>query len=455
MKRNAIEYLIEWKQRKTRKPLVLRGARQVGKSYLVRMLAENEFDNLCEINFEKTSGIEEVFYSNNPKEIVANLNTRPDINIIPGKTLLFLDEIQNAPKVLATLRYFYELMPELHIISAGSLLEFALENISFSLPVGRIEYMYLGPMTFEEFLLANNRESLLEYLNNYSLSTEIPSLIHNDLLKEYKTFCLTGGMPESVQNFIDSGSYEECSRSTENILTTYRDDFSKYGKNTNYQRLETVFTKIPFLVGKNFKYTLIDPDERSRDLKQSMHLLENARILTRILHSDANGLPIGAESHDRRFKIIILDVGLLVKACGLRASELLDINDIILINSGAVCEQFIGQHLLYSQCYYETPELYYWSRQQKASNSEIDYLINYGTKIIPVEVKAGKSGTLKSLHYFIEAKKYDFALRFNSDKPSIIETKTVTIHKKHVPFRLLSLPFYLVSQYKRLLKENL
>jgi predicted AAA+ superfamily ATPase len=455
MHRYALNTLRDWADQPNRKPLILRGARQVGKSFLVRMLANDSFDSLAEVNFEQTPELAELFESKQPQRIVSLLETQLNQPIRQGKTLLFLDEIQATPQVIPSLRYFYEQMPGLHVIAAGSLLEFTLDEHVFSMPVGRIEYMHLGPMCFEEFLLALNKQSLRDFIQSCSLSEAIPKTIHNTLMLLVKDYCLVGGMPESIQRFAATQSYLESEKATSSILSTYHDDFSKYGTRVNHQRIKKVFTTIPRLVGSKLKYTQIDREEKSRDLKQALHKLEQARVIYRVQHSHANGVPLGAEANEKHFKTLFLDVGLLCRSCGLTMANLRTTQDLMLINSGAVCEQYVGQHLLYSGQYYDSPELYYWLRQQGSSNAEVDYVIQSGTHIIPVEVKAGKTGSLKSLHLFLSEKKRHFGLRFNADSPSLVNAKTSVAGRSPHPFQLLSLPLYLISQTKRLCQSVL
>lgn len=453
MYRYALENLKEWAKRDVHKPLILRGARQVGKSFLARMLANEAFETLAEINFEQMPDAAELFKSKQPERIIPLLELKLNLSIVPGKTLLFLDEIQAAPEVIASLRYFYEQIPHLHIIAAGSLLEFVLENHQFSMPVGRIEYMHLGPMTFEEFLLAMSKPKLLEFIQNYSFKTEIPDTIHNELLRYIKDFFVVGGMPEAVKEYSKTKSYLESQRVLSSILATYRNDFSKYGHHVNNQRIEKVFSKVPNLVGSKFRYSQIDREEKSRDIKHAIHLLECARIVYKVLHSDANGLPLGAEENERYFKIVFLDVGLLCRGCGLTMEDLQTSDDFMMINSGAVCEQFVAQHLLYSGKYYEDPQLFCWLRQYGSSSAEVDYLFPQGSCIIPVEAKAGKSGKLKSLQVFVSEKHCKFALRFYTGVPLINSVKTSVAGLEQVDFKLMSLPLYLIGQTKRLCRE--
>ena len=262
MYRFALKSLKEWAKRDVHKPLILRGARQVGKSFLIRMLANEVFETLAEINFEQMPDVAQLFTSKQPERIIPLLELKLGLSIVPGKTLLFLDEIQAAPEVFASLRYFFEQIPQLHIIAAGSLLEFVLEDHQFSMPVGRIEYMHLGPMTFEEFLLAMGKPKLMEFIQNFSFQTEIPETIHNELIRYVKDFFVIGGMPEAVGEYSKTKSYLESQRVLSSILSTYRNDFNKYGHRVNNQRIEKVFSKVPNLVGNKFKYSQIDREEK-------------------------------------------------------------------------------------------------------------------------------------------------------------------------------------------------
>jgi predicted AAA+ superfamily ATPase len=454
MYRTALEYLGEWTKRISRKPLIIRGTRQVGKSYLVRMLAESLFDNLLEINLETDTSVSELFASKNPTKIVNLLEAKYGRTIVPGKTLLFLDEVQTAPELFASLRYFFEKMPDLHVITAGSLLDFMLDEHDFSMPVGRIEYLHLGPMTFDEFLIAARRKNLLDMVRNFNFSAEIPLPIHQELISLFRQYSLVGGMPAAVEAFLDSKSFLETAAVQQSILSTYRDDFTKYGKKVDRRRIDKVFNKVPMLVGSKFMYTRIDKEERARDLGRAFDLLCLARVIHRVSHSSANGIPLGAEASDKIFKVLFMDVGLMCRALGLHLADIEAVDDLMLVNQGALCEQFIGQHLLYSGEPFEEPSLHCWIRQKSQSNAEVDYLIALGDKIIPVEVKAGKTGTLKSLHVFLDRKKRNFAVRFNSDLPSLLAAETSVVGQEKRPFHLMSLPLYMVSQTKRLCREH-
>lgn len=452
MNRSAINYLLSWRDSPRRKPLVMRGARQVGKSHLAASFAERYLDGAVTIDFEQTPEAAALFSDKRPEKIISRLELFAGRQIVPGRTLLFLDEIQASPEVLASLRYFYEQIPSLHVMAAGSLLEFVLREHSFSMPVGRIEYLNLGPLTFEEYLAASGRSGLAVFLTEYSLGDELPPVIHGRLMEALREFLVVGGMPEAARAFIDTGSYIECDKIKQAILSTYRDDFAKYGGRGDIPRLRQVFQKLPRLVGGKFIYSHVDREARARDIGGALNLLFLARVAGKVRRSAANDVPLAAEADDRKFKVLFLDVGLMCRACGLGLLDF-ELDDVVLVNSGAVCEQFIGQHLFHAGHLFEEPELYYWSREKRQSSAEIDYLLSMGREIIPVEVKAGKTGRLKSLHIFLEEKVRRLGLRFNAGYPSLLDDTAVLSSGQRMDYRLLSLPMYMVGQTGRLLKS--
>lgn len=453
MYRTALTDLEKWKNQKNRKPLVLRGARQVGKTWLVREFAKSHFDHLVEINFDQTPEKAKLFVKGNVDRCLQLLETDYDCTIDPDRTLLFFDEIQAVPEMLPYLRYFYENRPDIFVIAAGSLLEFLLSDHDFSMPVGRIEYFHLGPMTIEEFLPALEQQRLAEFLSSIHVGDCIPESIHQNLLHFLMLFWVVGGMPAAVKAYRDSGSFQHAAKEHEIILQTYEDDFSKYRKRIYPQRIRKVFHRIPAVIGKKLKYVNLDPEERSKDLADTIDLLEQARIVYRVHHSAGNGIPLGAEAKAKDFKPLFLDTGLMARALGLKLSTLQVSDDITLVNNGAVAEQFIGQHLLYQYLSYEKPELYYWNREKKSSSAEVDYLVSIDNQVVPVEVKAGASGSLKSLQVFLKEKKSPVALRFNAMPPVSDKLKVKLDGTLSHTYCFLSLPLYLVCQAKRLLKE--
>jgi len=448
--RHILNHLVAWGKEPVRKPLVLRGARQVGKSTIVRMLAQKLQLDLVEVNLERDRDYASLFKTGDPKTTLQLLSLKLNKPIHPSKSLLFLDEIQTAPEILALLRYFYEDIPGLHIVCAGSLLEFALQEVSFSMPVGRIEYIYLGPMTFSEFLVALDQQGLAEYLKNFHYQQTIPEAIHNQFMHFTKLYHIVGGMPEAISKFAVTQDFIQVERTKHSILETYQDDFTKYSTPHQENRLREVFNKISLLIGKKLKYSEINNHVKSTVIANTLEKLTLARIIYLIRHTAANGIPLGAEINSKIMKPLFLDIGLLVTQCGIGLLNITNIEDLTLINNGAMAEQFIGQHLLYLPPYYKKPELYYWHREKKSSQAEVDYVLSVGQHIIPIEVKAGKTGRLRSLQLFGHEKNPALSVRFNCDAPSFLNAST-----DERSFDLLSLPLYLVEELQRLVQLKL
>ena len=454
MKRDAIEYLLAWRDRVDRKPLVIRGARQVGKTFLVRELAQCAFDDLVEVDFENEGDVAGYFTKAKVDATIKLLEAHYGRKIRPGRTLLFLDEVQAAPEVFARLRYFHEQMPELHVIATGSLLEFVLEDHDFSMPVGRIEYMHLGPLKFNEFLRAVGDQALVDLMKAYTPGDDFPVGIHRRLVDRLREFLVVGGMPESVRTFIAAGDHLATDRAKQGILQTFADDFAKYGEKVNRRHLLTAFQAIPRLIGKKLKYVNISRDIRAADLDRALHMLELARLCHRVEHSAAHGMPLGAEANPKVFKPISLDIGLVLSALGLNAVDL-EAVDLMLVNAGAVCEQFVGQHLLYRQQIYRQPELHYWVREQPSSSAEVDYVIGLGTHVLPIEVKAGTTGTLRSLHQYMTTHACPIAVRLNMDLPSLVQAEGLLPTGQTYSYPLLSLPVYMVEQLEAIALNGL
>ncbi len=368
-------------------------------------------------------------------------------------SILFLDEIQATPFALQALRYFYEELPELPVVAAGSLLEFVLSKHNFSMPVGRIEYAHLGPMTFEEYL-SEIDESLLKHLVAFDFTEEIPQTVQKKLLERQREFLLVGGMPEAILNYLRSGEFTDVLPVHRSIIATYLDDFSKYATETALLRLQKVFNFIPRSVGKKIKYSNISRDESAREIRSAIELLSKARVISPVFHSHCSGLPLQAEIDEFTYKALFLDIGLMNRICGLDWLAISSLDDRQLINEGAMAEQFIGQHLFYYRGLSDPPQLCYWLRQQKSANAEVDYVISQGNLIIPVEVKAGKSGTLKSLLQFIYNKDARLGVRFDLNPPSIQNVNhslRQADSTRSISFDLVSLPLYMVGQLGRIL----
>jgi predicted AAA+ superfamily ATPase len=320
-------------------------------------------------------------------------------------------------------------------------------------PVGRIEYMHLGPMELGEMLLAAGKPRLEEFLRSYELGEEIPAAIHEQLLGWLNTFLIVGGMPDSIAAYVESGSYRESEAVKHSILATFSDDFGKYGRTVDVSRLRKVFERLPHMVGDKLKYVHIDREERAKDLAAALRLLAQARVAYRVRHTAANGVPLGAEADERKFKVLCLDVGLMATATGLGILDLEESEDVVLVNKGALCEQLVGQHLLYSAPSWEEPQLFYWAREKRGSSAEVDYVVSLGRDVLPIEVKSGKTGTLKSLHLFLREKQRDLAVRLNTSPPSVLEAETSLSDGENVRFQLISLPLYLIGEVRRLCRE--
>jgi predicted AAA+ superfamily ATPase len=452
IKRKALAVLEEWKHSEHRKPLVLRGARQVGKTHLVRELSKS-FKSYVEVNFDESPEKKSFFRNNKVEESLLFLEADAGLKISPGETLIFFDEVQEAPEVLPMLRYFYEKFPELHIIATGSLLEFVLNDHDFSMPVGRIEYCFLNPLTFEEFLIGCKQEGLVSLLNNYKLGDDIPEGLHNKLLKSFHMFAIVGGMPEATKRWADTEDIIKTQKVHASILQTYEDDFSKYHTKVSPDLLRTTLKKAPTLVGEKIKFVNIDKDTPAVKIKNAIKALRSAKIVYNAFHSAGNGIPLGAEVNDKKFKFIFLDTGLYSTALGLRLTDIQSAEDFFTVNRGAFAEQVIGQELLACNPSWVKPECFYWHRDSRGSNAEVDYLISHGPDVIPVEVKAGKTGSLRSLHTFMALKKHKNAIRFNGDTPSITRVNSEIQGIGSTSYDLISLPFYLVGQTQRLLGE--
>jgi len=419
MKRLIFKFLTTWRHSSHRKPLLLRGARQVGKTHVVRQLGK-EFVNFVEVNFERRKEVKELFHQDlDPKQICEKLELIFDQKIIPNQTLLFFDEIQACPEAIIALRYFYEEMPALHVIAAGSLLDFAIEKVG--VPVGRVSFCYMQPMSFLEFLLATGNEIFAEKITQYNFDQPLEDILHKKGLKLLGEYMLVGGMPEAVAYWRETRDIKTCSEIHHTIINAYRDDFEKYAKKTQIKYLEILFDRIPRVVGEHVKFSKLVPDYQKRELSPCLDLLIRAGIVQKVMYSTCQGIPLGAESDIDRFKLLFLDVALTQAILGL------ELKDWILnpeqafefINKGKITEAFIGQELLAYGSFSMRPALHYWQRLSVGSAAEIDYVIASQQNIIPIEVKSGKGSTLKSLHSFLETHQAaSFGIRFSSQQYS-------------------------------------
>lgn len=456
MQRSMENQLIRWLKKPRRKPLVIRGARQVGKSTLVQNFARSQQLMLAEINLEKHGNLNDIFGTNDLDIIIPELELLARTSLRQENTLLFLDEIQSTPNAIAALRYFREEMPQLPVVAAGSLLEFVLERHIFSMPVGRVEYLHLGPMTFKEFLLATGDEMLLSYMEDFQLSRPLPQTAHQKLLQRQRQYLYVGGMPESILTFCESGSLIGTRDIHRSIIQTYQDDFAKYSQLQILDRIHTVFNAIPRIIGDKVKYSNISREDRAKNLKQAIDLLIKARLLLPAYHSNCSGIPIKSGINAKFYKLYFLDIGLLNYLNALEWSHISALDERSLLNEGVLAEQFIAQHLAYRFKGLEPPELIYWVREGKTGNAEVDFVTSAGKTIVPLEVKAGKSGSLKSLQQFTVDKRATLTCRFDLNPPSVQDLSYRTKQKRHVQtvnYKLVSLPLYLIEILPEILSQ--
>lgn len=454
MQRTSMGILSQWLGESNRQPLVLRGARQVGKTWLVRELAKQQGLRLVEINFERAgSEVTGMFRAKDPRAVVRGLELMTGHAIEPASTLLFLDEIQALPEVLANLRWFAEELPTLPVIAAGSLLDFVLAEHAFSMPVGRIVYHHLEPMTFVEFLEAAGEAQLLLEATRWTPAAGMHPLAHARLSECYRDYLIVGGMPAVVHRWIDGRSMLECAQVQHSLLGTFRDDFSKYSRRVPVTQIGRVMEAIPRMSGRIFKYSRVADGERSAAIRQTLELLCRARLATRVQAASGMGLPLGGDIRERIFKVIFLDSGLMCAALGLTLERSADLAGLVLVNEGGLAEQAVGQCLRASLPHFAEHALYFWSNERNGSVAEVDYLIQHGTRIVPIEVKAGTTGSLKSLHHFMARRDLQLAVRVNADLPSVTDVDVKTTEGERACYRLLSIPFYLADQMTRVLGQ--
>ena len=452
MERRAESVLRRWFAEDRRKPLVIRGARQVGKTTLARRFAEAAGHALLEIDLERHADLDRIFASLDPDRIVSGIESRVDRRL--GRAILFLDEIQAAPRALAALRYLYEQRPEIPVIAAGSLLEFTLADHSFPMPVGRIEYLHLGPMAFSEFLAAVE-PALAPRLADFDPESPPGDPTRERLSRRLREYLFVGGLPEAVLRYRETGSMEEVARVHRSVAGTYADDFAKYARNADLGRLRRLFPAIARSVGERVRYSRLDPESRAEPTRRAVDRLVRARLCHRVTHSHCSRVPLGASAVERAYKLVFLDVGLMNHLSGVTPAMAAEAGSVPLANEGRIAEQFVGQHLAAGDGS-EPPGAWYWLRNARSGNAEVDYVVAEGDRIVPVEVKAGASGAMKSLRVFAAAKRPPLAVRFAMNRPSretVRATARLGGEPREVSFELLNLPLYAVESLPRILAD--
>ncbi|MDR0296289.1 MAG: AAA family ATPase [Prevotellaceae bacterium] len=413
LKRKVDIDLLQWKDVENRKPLLLRGARQVGKSSTVRELSK-QFDSFVEVNFERDDlkhNVKAVFERGaDPKRICNELSLIYGMPIVAGHTLLFLDEIQACLPATSSLRYFYEEYPELHVIAAGSLLEFALQELP-SFGVGRIRSLFLYPFSFDEYLRAIGLNMLADALQKASPEKPFSDTIHHKCLQQLSRFVLIGGMPEVVATHAHGGSLLECQQVLDDLMLPLYNDFSKYKERVPSSRLREIFASVINQTGGKFTYAHASQRANRLQIKESVELLELAGIIYSVTHSSSNGLPLAAEMNTKHRKYLPLDTGIYQRFLRLDLGQLLSFESLQQVNKGTLAELFVGLELLKSAPSTNPTQLYYWQREKQGSSAEVDYVVQCNTDIVPVEVKSGTKGSMRSMAQFLSEKKYSYGIR--------------------------------------------
>jgi len=417
MKRNIDKILLTWKDSADRKVLLIRGARQVGKTYSIRAFGK-QFKYFLEVNFEEHRDIAGFFEGSlDIEKIIQKLSAFFSVPVINGQTLLFLDEIQACPNALRALRFFYEKRANLHVIAAGSLLEFALSEIP-SYGVGRIESLYMYPLSFDEFLLALNKEQMFK-IKRDNLIKKLDTVFHNELLDLVKFFLMIGGMPEVVDTYLKKSDLGLCFKKIKDLIISFQDDFRKYKTKMSSMQIKEVFNSIALQAGSKFKYSNIDSQVAHIPLKEALEILIQAGLAYKIYHSSAQGIPLGGQIKINKFKVILFDSGIHLQMLGLGIQEILTSEDIDLVNKGSLAEVFTGNELIKYLSAGFKKDIYYWHRESRSSNAEVDYVIQKGADIIPIEVKSGVRGKMQSLRLFLTERKVKKGVKLSLDEFSI------------------------------------
>lgn len=396
MHRDRLNDLRNWRHDHYRKPLILRGCRQVGKSWLIDEFAK-DFDQYVKINFEKNKLVHQYFSADlNINTILDKLSIQANTKIEPGKTLIFFDEIQSCEGALQSLRYFKEELPELHIIAAGSLLDFALNKVG--IPVGRVQFMQLYPLSFSEYLTALGHQGIREFL----LKAEPDPVIHSQALEHLKNYMWLGGMPAVIDAWINDRDPVLCQRIQDEIIESYQIDFNRYAREHETPHVARVFETIPAMLGNKFIYSHVDRDSRSEVIKNALLLLEVAGIAKRCFHTSAQQPPLGAHYNDRKFKVFYFDIGIAQRLLGLDIKQWL-LRPLQLSNQGEMAEQLVAQEMIAYSDFHKGHQLYYWHREEKNSNAEVDFVVMKAGEIVPIEVKSSLKGSMKSLQMFLDS----------------------------------------------------
>lgn len=434
--RKILAILRQWKNNSGRKPLVLRGARQVGKTTAIEIFSK-DFENYIHLNLE-LKGDRDIFdEALSIKELFQAILVIKNVKLKNGKTLLFIDEIQNSPVAVKMLRYFYEKLKELYVVAAGSLFELMLEKSQISFPVGRVQFAYMYPLTFEEFLEANREEQLLETYR----ATPVKAFATAKLFEWFHRYTMIGGMPEIVKQYAENKDVPALKTLYESLLTSYLDDADKYARNpTMRQILRHCLESVPFEAGKRIKFQGFgNSNYRSREVGEALRTIERAMLVYLIYPSTSLQLPIVADLK-KSPKLQFLDTGLLNYFAGLQP-VFFQYADLHSFYKGLIAEHIVRQELI-AQNAEDNKKPLFWVREKGQSNAEVDMVLPYKNYVIPVEVKSGKTGAMRSLHQFVNESKHPYAVRLYEGGFEITESKT----PEGKAYKLLNLPYFLAGR---------
>lgn len=397
MYRIAIEKLLKWKQSKRRKPLIIEGARQVGKTWLMKEFGRQAYTDTIYINFDSNSRMAELFASDlDTERLIMGLELYAGRKIDPDNSLLIFDEVQEVPRALASLKYFYENAPQYHIVCAGSLLGIALHQ-GTSFPVGKVDFLKLYPLSFKEFLMANGKGHFAELLDKQDF--EMIKSFKQTYIDALKHYYFVGGMPEAVQSFVENKDFNEVRDIQKRILAAYEQDFSKHAPNEIVPKIRMLWNSIPSQLAKEnkkFIYGLVREGARAKEYETAIMWLSDCGLVHKISRVNAAGIPLRAYEDLKAFKLFVVDVGLLGCMVGLRQHTLLDSNDLFIEFKGALTEQYVCQQLKTI----EDLGIFYYTNDR--GSCEVDFVVDTGELIIPVEVKAEVNLRAKSLKTYQE-----------------------------------------------------
>lgn len=422
MKRNLYKDLLAWKSNNNRKPLLLQGARQVGKTYLINEFGKNEYSDYIYFNFEQDPGLKTLFTTKlDPQNIINNLGLYIGRKINTSETLIFFDEIQAIPEALTSLKYFYEQTPEFHIIAAGSLLGVSVGKQS-SFPVGKVNFMTLYPMSFMEYLIAFGEEMIVNELTNKQTIEPLPEILHEKLVSHLKIYLYLGGMPEVLQSYLEQNDIALARNIQNDILEAYQRDFSKYTDKTQAIKTSELWNSIPYQLAKEnkkFKYSDVRKNARTSMFEQTIEWLKKAGLVNIAYNIRSPKIPLTGYADYSKFKIYLLDTGLLGAMLKLSSDIIIEPNKLFLEYNGAFIENFAASELASS----ENNELFYWTSKSAA---EVDFILPFKNEIYPLEVKSGTSRNLKSLRSYEEKYKPKLIIR-TSDRNFIRSENFINI----------------------------